>query len=740
MSLLKKSVPTSPKPTPELSPQSTIDRIVRITAPQKAALARLGIITARDLLYWAPTRYTDIARNTSVLDAAVDETVTVAGKVLSSGVRKGWKTKVPMGEAVIEDTSGRLSLVWFHQAFLAKTLQPGQTIQVTGVIKEKSGKRSMINPEIENRDALPIDSSDSLFGSGEASYNYGFPIYRESRGITSRFLYHAIRRLLSANVHGMIPEPLPDSVRTKYNLPSLADALVALHSPRSEGEAVAAKKRIAFDEMFLIQLHRQKTRSEYRSHTAYALSPDKKSVTDFKKHFSFPLTGAQERTLESILHDMSESHPMTRLLEGDVGSGKTAVAAVASFAGVTTRPVAGKDFGTCQVAYMAPTEILATQLFESFIQYFKTYPIRIALMTGAGCRVFPSKSNPNTWTTISRPQLLKWVANGEIAIVIGTHSLIQKSVVFKHLALAIVDEQHRFGTKQRAALAAKDGFAPHFLSMSATPIPRTLALTIWGDLDLSVLDELPPGRKQVITNIVNEGQRATCESEVAEALRAGRQLYVICPRIDLPAQAGEPDYNPLALETRSVTSEAKRLSSGPLKQFRVGVLHSKMTKDAKEKTMMAFANHDLDVLVATSVVEVGVNVPNATHIIIEGAERFGLAQLHQLRGRVQRGSFQPYCYLVSNTSADTSLARLKALANSSNGFELAEQDLSLRGAGMLAGGKQWGMSDIAMEALRNPRLVEAARSEAKAILGSDPSLVKYPNLKTLIQDLDAHHE
>lgn len=737
MSLLKKSVPTSgPSPAKAgLNPGSTIKDIVRTTAPQAAALRRLGVETARDLLFWTPTRYTDIARNTNIVAATADETVTVAGTVKSAGVRKSWKTKVPMGEAVIEDTTGMLSLVWFHQAFLAKSLQPGQTIQVTGVLKKKNGKRSMVNPEIESRDSLPIDHSQSLFAAGGNEYKHGFPVYRETRGITSRFLYHAILRLLAADVPGMMDDPLPDEVRTKYNLPTLRDALVTIHSPRSEKEAEAAKKRLAFDEMFFIQLHRQKARGEYRSHTAYQLKVTKKDVTDFQRHFPFPLTGAQKRTLDSILDDMSKPQPMTRLLEGDVGSGKTAVAAVASYAAVTTRPVAGKDFGTCQVAYMAPTEILATQLFESFIQYFKSYPIRIALLTGTGCRVFPSKSNPSEWTTISRTQLLKWVANGEIAIVVGTHTLIQKSVIFKHLALAIVDEQHRFGLKQRAALAAKDGFAPHFLSMSATPIPRTLALTIWGDLDLSVLDELPPGRKQVITKVINEGQREQCYAELREALSAGRQVYVICPRIDEPDPANE-----MALLAKSVLAEAKNLERGPLNGYRIGVLHSKMTKEQKEKSMLAFANHEVDVLVATSVVEVGVNVPNATHIMIEGAERFGLAQLHQLRGRVQRGSHQPYCYLVSNTSAETSVARLKALVNSSNGFELAEQDLNLRGTGQLSGGKQWGMSDVGMEALRNPRLVEAARTEAKALLERDPDLKQHPVLREKLEEEKVTHQ
>jgi ATP-dependent DNA helicase RecG len=434
---------------------------------------------------------------------------------------------------------------------------------------------------------------------------------------------------------------------------------------------------------------------------------------------------------------MSRAYPMSRLLEGDVGSGKTAVAATASYATVKQRPfdfVQGKPqtFGNLQVAYMAPTEILAAQHFESFIKYFKHLPVNVGLITGSGCRKFPSKVNPGGWTDISRSQLLKWVANGEVPILIGTHALIQKTVKFKNLALVVIDEQHRFGTAQRRKLVRKDGLAPHLLSMTATPIPRTLALTIYGDLDLSLLDEMPAGRKPIVTEIITPNKRDDTYEAIHKELEAGRQLYVICPRINEP----DPEKE-MALNVKSVTAEAKRLKKEVFQNYEIGILHSKMSKDKKEKVMEEFSAGKTDVLCATSVVEVGVNVPNATVIIIEGAERFGLAQLHQLRGRVIRSSHQAYCYVFAEAKTEKTMERLKALKTAKNGFELAELDLTLRGAGELGGTKQWGITDLGMEAIKNIKMVEAARTEAIALIEKDPELSGFPLLRKKVASKSA---
>ena len=418
---------------------------------------------------------------------------------------------------------------------------------------------------------------------------------------------------------------------------------------------------------------------------------------------------------------------MSRLLEGDVGSGKTAVAATTAYAVVTTKPK-GQTFGNLQVAYLCPTEILARQQFENFISFFSHLPINIGLITASGCSKFPSKVDPDGSTNISRAQLLKWVANGEIPILVGTHSLIQKSVHFKHLAYAIIDEQHRFGVKQRKALVRKEKIVPHLLSMTATPIPRTLALTMFGDLDLTLLDELPPGRKPIITESVLPKDREGVYEKVRAELKKGRQCYVITPRIDEP----DPDKE-FAVQAKSAIAEAKRLKEDVFQEYEIGVLHSKLKPKEKDEIMQEFKEGEIQILVSTSVVEVGVNVPNATVIVIEGAERFGLAQLHQLRGRVLRSTHQSYCYVFTESRGQTTRDRLSALGKAKNGFELAEYDLKFRGAGQLSGVQQWGISDVAMEALQNLKMVEAARTEAGALIEKNGTLSKYPLLKKQLE-------
>ena len=420
--------------------------------------------------------------------------------------------------------------------------------------------------------------------------------------------------------------------------------------------------------------------------------------------------------MADILGDFKKDYPMSRLLEGDVGSGKTAVAALTSYACIQTAPKENR-FGQLQVTYMAPTEILANQHFKTFIETFSGLNIKIGLLTGSGCKKFPSKLNPAEATPIPKSQLLKWVANGEIPILIGTHALIQKNIKFKNLAYVIIDEQHRFGTAQRAALRKKDGILPHLLTMTATPIPRTLALTIYGDLDLTLLDQMPTGRKSVITEIVPTNKRQETYQKIKQEMKAGRQLYVICPRIAEPDPEKEQ-----ALNVKSVTEEAARLKKEVFPEYSIGILHSKLKKEEKEEVMKDFETGKIHILCATSVVEVGINVPNATTIVIEGAERFGLAQLHQLRGRVIRSAHQAYCYVFSDGKTQKSIQRLKALTTAKNGCELAELDLEQRGAGELSGKKQWGISDLGMEAIKNIKMVEAARNEAREIVEIDPSL------------------
>ncbi|MBI5457782.1 ATP-dependent DNA helicase RecG [Candidatus Kaiserbacteria bacterium] len=704
-----------------MHPNDLLTKHFRLAPPQIRALKKLGILTVRDLLYHFPARYDQAGADSNIVGLVAGESVTIFGTISKLDTRKSWKRRIPVGEAVITDSSGSVKVMWFHQPYLAKKFAEGMFVKAVGVVSGKTGKPYLANPHVE-----PADRTEAGLFKPAAATNKEpgtfFAVYPESRGVTSLWFRHAFDKLYAANILDSVDDPIPADIVKRYNLPDIQSALLYIHKPDDLRHAEAARKRFAFEEIFAIQVARARERQENDSLASFPIRDGAALAEKFLSTIPFPPTGAQKRAVTSILSDFEKKHPMARLLEGDVGSGKTLVAAATAYAVVNSRPPQ-RESGTLQVAYMAPTEILAQQHFQSFIEYFSHLPINIALMTGSGCKKFPSKVKRGEATDISRAQLLKWVESGEIAMLVGTHALIQKSVKFQHLALCIVDEQHRFGTKQRRELAHKGDAAPHFLSMTATPIPRTLALTLYGDLDISVLDELPPGRAKITTKIVKPAERASAYEAVRGELEKGRQAFVICPRIE------EPDPAKInALQAKSAKAEAKRLQKDVFPEYTVGLLHGAMRPGEKDEGMADFVAGRIHVLVATSVVEVGVNVPNATIILIEGAERFGLAQLHQLRGRVMRSSHPPQCFLVPETKGEMSLKRLKALEQSSDGFKLAEADLENRGAGDLFGRKQWGVSDLGMEALKNVKLIQAARTEAQSLVEHDPSLVNYPAL------------
>ncbi len=714
-----------------------LEKIFRLSPFQKKALSKMGLKTVENLLRYFPARYGEQSRVKAIEFLEAGETATVFGKISKLETKKGFKSKVPMGEAELLDSTGKIKLVWFNQPYIAKMFGEESLVRVEGKVSKSRGASGGVgylsNPKIEKVASIPEGVEDSLFPK---TNNHSLtPVYSESRGISSNWIYHAIQKIFRSNVLNELCDPIPAEILEKYHLPSLRTSLIWIHAPQKKQDAEAARKRFAFEEIFLIQLDRQRERmlaqreksffieTEFQEGTRNSVS----KMQEFTKTFSFPLTEAQDRVIKTILQDFKTGFPMSRLLEGDVGSGKTAVAATASFATVTTPPPK-KEYGNLQVAYMAPTEILAEQHFESFIEYFSKYKIPVGLITGSGAKKFPSKIQKEKFTKISKPQLLKWVENGEIPILIGTHALIQKSVKFKNLALIIIDEQHRFGVKQRMQLRRKHDIVPHLLSMTATPIPRTLALTVFGDLDLSVLDQLPPGRKPVETTIVLPNQREEVYEKVRKELQDGRQAYVICPRIDLPDPTKE-----LAVNAASVAEETEHLKK-KFPEFKIASLTGKLSSKEKEETMKRFKDGKIEILVATSVVEVGVNVPNATVIIIENAERFGLAQLHQLRGRVLRSSQKPYCFVFAESKTKKTIDRLKSFATAKNGFELAEADMQQRGIGDLAGLKQWGISDLAMEALKNIKMVEAARTEARILIEKDFDLKNYPLLKSRLTE------
>lgn len=701
-----------------------LEKAFRLNPLQKIGLKKLKIETVQDLLFYFPSRYEEPGQIRNIRDLSEGEDAIIYGKVLSAKTLKSFKTKIPMAEALIDDGTKTIKAIWFHQAYMAKKIPVGQFGEFRGKITKRKDEIYLANPDV--REALPtMGAKNSLFfdNTNQEENLSLIPVYSETKGLSSGWFYYHIQTILKTNLSEKLIDPIPEKILKHYNLPRLKTSLIWIHLPKKSSDAESAKKRFSFEEILYIQIKRLQDKHQYQNNPFFKIKVSPKDVQDFLARFPFAPTKAQIKAINQIISDLGGEKPMTRLLEGDVGSGKTAVAATTAFAIVKSG---------YEVAYMAPTEILARQHFESFIEYFKHMPnIGIGLITGTECRKFPSKLESGH-THLSRTQLLKWVADGRIPILIGTHSLITKTVKFKNLAYVIIDEQHRFGVMQRAKLVRKDSDkakVPHLLSMTATPIPRTLALTIYGDLDLTLLDEMPKGRKEVITEIIAPDKRQETYEFIREQIKTGRQAYVICPRIDEP----DPDKE-LALNAKSVTAEQIKLGEKIFPEFVVGLVHGKMRPADKEEMMAEFTAGKIDILVATSVIEVGVNVPNSTIIIIEGAERFGLAQLHQLRGRVIRSNHQAYCFLFSETKSVKSFARLKALKTAKNGFELTEQDLALRGAGGLTMGKQWGISDIGMEAIKNIKMVEAARIEAQNILHEDLELKKYPLIKEKISE------
>lgn len=717
-----------------MHPNDLLTKHFRIDVEHLKALGRLHITTVEELLYHLPQRYEDISSIQSVQGLIKGNDAVVFGQIGGLKVRKAWKSRVPIAEGWIEDGSARIKIMWFNQPYLAKMLTDGMYVKIAGKVTGSDGKLYIANPEVEKLESLPIDRHDSIFNNTENINETIYPVYRETKGVTSKWFYYTVQKCFERGILEILEDPIPEETLKRYNLPVLRTALLWIHTPKKAEHAQSARKRFAFEEVFYIQTTKVLERKAVEGALGYQFKTEASHIKAFTERFPFPLTTAQKKAIDAIFNDFSGHHPMSRLLEGDVGSGKTAVAATAAYAVATSRPpegVASKlQFGNLQVAYMAPTEILAKQHFESFIEYFHHLPIQIGLITGSGCMKFPSKIDVTKPTKISKTQLLKWVKNGEIPILIGTHAIMYKSVEFKHLALAIIDEQHRFGTNQRKALAKKDQRMPHLLSMTATPIPRTLALTVYGDLDITLLDEMPKGRKPIITKLITKDKQEEMYAHVRTELASGRQAYVICPRIEEPDPEKET-----AVIAKSVIEEAKRLKEKVFKNQRIGIIHGKMKPSEKEKVMLDFSNHTLDILVATSVVEVGVNVPNATNIIIEGSERFGLAQLHQLRGRVIRSTHQAYCFAVSDSKSEKTRDRLKALTSAKNGFELAEYDLAFRGSGELYGAKQSGLTDLGMEAIKNVKMVEAARTEAKKLVETDPKLLRHTLIKKRVDHL-----
>jgi ATP-dependent DNA helicase RecG len=665
---------------------------------------RLGANTVRDLLFHFPREYRNYSEARPIAKLRFGEAQTVVGTIWSVATKMISRYKRGT-EAIVSDDSGTIRVIWWGQTWLARNLRQGQPVVLSGSVSEFRGRLQMENPELEQLDEEELRSRRLV------------PVYPSTEKLSQRTIRHAVRRALDG-MAAQLEDALPEDVCRRNALMPVQEAIRQVHFPDSEESAVAARQRFAFEELLYIEIGVVRRRREWQAAgNAPVLGLGAEVLSGFVSSLPFRLTGDQEKAIDAILEDVGDRTPMTRLLQGEVGSGKTAVAAAALLAAVHSG---------YQGAIMAPTEILAEQhlrtlsalldagsagkpvegpWFEQgapgFLAFQPPYmgrAVTIALLTGS-------------LRASTKSAAQEAIADGTVDIAVGTHALMQEQVSFKKLGLAVIDEQHRFGVEQRAALREK-GRSPHVLVMTATPIPRTLALTVYGDLDITTLREMPGNRPAVKTYKVLPYRREEAFDLARRRIEEGRQVFVICPLVE------ESE----SIAAKAAVQEYQRLQRDEFPGLRVGLVHGRMPAAEKEATMRAFRDHDLDVLVSTAVVEVGVDVPNATVMLIEGAERFGLSQLHQFRGRVRRSQHQGYCFLLSDTPTPESEERLALMETVSDGEELAEHDLNLRGPGEYFGTRQSGMPDLRVAKLNDMTLIETARNEATRIVDEDPDL------------------
>ncbi len=717
-----------------LNLETSLSEIYGIGPKFLERLKKLRIESVGDLLRHFPFRYEDFSQIYKIAELKAGQQATVQGIIANISLRRSWQRRMFLVEALISDETGSIGAIWFNQPYLKNILHKGISANFAGKVTVSKNKLYLSNPVYEFINSR--ESASKFFESAsirETRHTARLvPIYPETKGLTSKGIRYLIKPILE-NLE-KIPEFLPASVLKKNNLPEINSAIQKIHFPKNLKEAQEAKKRFAFEDLFFLQLSNILRRLKLNREKAVPLKKDIEWLKEIINYLPFELTLSQKKSLWEIIQDLEKNHPMSRLLQGDVGSGKTIVAALAALA-------AAKE--DKQSVFMAPTEILAHQHYQTFIKFFPDFGKGLALITSAQTKVF---YGDGLETETKKSELLEKIALGKIKIIIGTHALIQKGVVFNDLVFVVIDEQHRFGVSQRAKLLKNNKLIPHFLSMSATPIPRTLSLSIFGDLDLSTITELPKNRKTIITKIVAPTNRDKAYAFIRGQVKKGRQVFVICPRIDSDTQINadnkliNTDNNirinrlnwhksALLLETKAVKEEYEKLKNKIFPDLKVAMLHGKMPAKEKELIMKNFAAGKIDILVSTSVVEVGVDIPNAVIMMIEGAERFGLAQLYQFRGRVGRGVHQSFCFLFTDSSAKTTQQRLQSIVEAKNGLELAEKDLEIRGPGEFLGQSQTGVPDLAMKALQNPDLVKNSRQAALEIIEKDPKLSSYPLLK-----------
>jgi len=672
--------------------ETPIERLRGVGRTHLPHLEALELRVVGDLLRHYPTRHIDYSRLRKVAELTPGENVTVVASVwdvATTRTRRG----LDRIEATIGDETGTLVATWFRRRDYMSQKLRGRQVVLSGRVHARYGLMTIEDPEIEFLEQADLLNTGRLV-----------PIYRATEGLTQRWLRRIVRQALDL-FHGYLVDPLHHSLRLRENLIEYRRAIACIHFPEDEDELRTARARLAFDEFLAIQLGVARRRvRRLRDEAAPAINVDPEVDSALRRSLPFQLTHAQRRAMDEISADLGRRTPMARLLQGDVGSGKTVVAASALLAAAVNG---------WQGLLMAPTEILAEQHGRSVIALLASEPLRVAFES---CRGRPG---PIARLLIggtrkrAREEAYQGLADGSIDILIGTHTLVQEGIAPKSLGIAVIDEQHRFGVEQRAALAAKGG-SPHVLAMTATPIPRTLAMTVYGEFDLSVLDEMPVGRLPIKTRLLREEDRTDACDFIRAEVRAGHQAYVVCPLVEETEKT----------ETAAATAEYERLSRDEFPGLRTGLLHGRLRSTEKERVIGAFRRGEIDVLVATTVVEVGVDVPNATVMMIEGAERFGLSQLHQLRGRVGRGDAQSYCILLAGRGSAEAEDRLKAVESTTDGFRLAEHDLRLRGPGEFLGTRQSGLPELRIAQLSDTDMIVRTRRVAEEIIGVDPELVR----------------
>jgi len=705
---------TPPRKRTVAAPQATgqsldmpITSLHGVSTAMAAKFKRLGVQTVRDLLYFFPHRHLDYSRTNYISEITEGEEQTITANV--------WQAQVTMlggrrgTEAIVGDETGNVRAVWFNNPYIAKSLPTNARVVLSGRVRLFGGRHVFESPEWELLEDKELVHTGRLV-----------PLYSLTQGLKPR----QVRKLMKQVVDrfaGQVADFLPPSLRKRCDLVELPQAIFQAHYPEDEAAKNNARVRLAFDELFLLQLGVLGRKHEWQeSQPGNPVSVEKPLLEGFIKSLPFELTPAQQKVLKELLSDLEKPVAMSRLLQGEVGSGKTVVATAALLAAAASG---------YQGAFMAPTEILAEQHFSSVSEVLSRTASKmeeednLRRFTGLLDKPLTLALLIGDLSQASKQAIQQLIRDGDIDIIIGTHALIQKEVGFHKLGLVVVDEQHRFGVAQRSALRQK-GFNPHVLVMTATPIPRTLALTLYGDLDLSVIDELPPGRQSIKTRWLKQAQRASAYAFLRKQVAEGRQAFIICPLVE------ESE----AIQARAAVAEYERLSRDVFPDLKLGLIHGRLSAAEKDKVMHRFRSGELDILVSTPVVEVGIDVPNATVMLVESADRFGLSQLHQFRGRVGRGSQQSYCMLLAENPSEIGRARLDLIEKIQDGFQLAEEDLKLRGPGEFFGTRQSGLPDLRMARLSDVKLLELARAEAIRLFEQDPGLKK-PEHKLLSVEL-----